>query len=569
MDLEDDRLRIRWPGIGSSPMFERIDEMLETAAESVGGTYIPNPVWHEMQKKPLVTVHPLGGCPMGDTAATGAVDHTGAVFAGSEGVDVHDGLYVCDGAVIPRPLGVNPLLTISALAERTAAQLAEGPQGGRSTTTANPRGRRPRRRPGMLLEFTEKMAGLGRGRRDRSTRRAWPRGMETGTDVLRTSSRCRVTRRPSRRIRPHLPRRLGSSAGPPCPTSCSRSRTATSACSCPRRTGPRTAGCCTRSRYGPPTDGCSTSAATRRSRRAPRGTCGRTPRRCSPRSSTTMPDGGRVGQRDPAHLGAGLRQAAHDDARVGLRVDRRSPEGAQQVRRACSAATCSATTPAPSAGGGCGTRTRTSPPPRPGRARDRWAAVRRADDADGGRRRRPPTSATSASPRGGRGRRARRPRAGHRSSTIATSDVERLIDDLSTPMTATGTVAVGGPAGRARRSWSARRSSSWSPTIPSTRRGAHALPPPASAGGPARGGLQGPDRRRRHPAVGCVHDAVRHDPSRRSGRADRRSRASRRIGPTGSLASSPRCDITERGRRRPSAGAARPVRRDVLRGAVG
>ncbi len=181
LDLEDDRLRIRWPGIGKSPMFERIDEVLEQAAESVGGTYIPNPTWHELQKKPLVTVHPLGGCPMGDTGATGAVDHTGAVFSGADGTDVHDGLYVCDGAVVPRPLGVNPLLTISALAERTAASIAtergwtidydgEPPQPAKAPAT------------GMLLEFTERIVGwVGIGEADPEAGAAL--GMAAGTEL--------------------------------------------------------------------------------------------------------------------------------------------------------------------------------------------------------------------------------------------------------------------------------------------------------------------------------------------------------------------------------------------------
>ena len=125
MTLEDDRLRVRWPGVGDQPVFQKANARLKAAAESLGGTFVKNPTWSKAMHHNVITVHPLGGCVMGEDAATGVVNHKGQVFAGDHGNEVHDGLYVCDGAAIPRSLGVNPLLTISAVSERAVALLAE------------------------------------------------------------------------------------------------------------------------------------------------------------------------------------------------------------------------------------------------------------------------------------------------------------------------------------------------------------------------------------------------------------------------------------------------------------
>jgi cholesterol oxidase len=57
------------------------------------------------------TAHILGGCVMGSNSLQGVIDSNHQVFN-------YPGLYVCDGSVIPANLGVNPSLTITALAER-------------------------------------------------------------------------------------------------------------------------------------------------------------------------------------------------------------------------------------------------------------------------------------------------------------------------------------------------------------------------------------------------------------------------------------------------------------------
>ena len=123
--LQDDRLRIDWPGAGQSKVIARDNAFLQQANDAIQGHFIPNPLWTEPQGYKLVTVHPVGGCGMGNDARRGVVNHKGQVFAGADGNQVHAGLYVCDGAVMPGAVGVNPLLTITALAERAVALLAQ------------------------------------------------------------------------------------------------------------------------------------------------------------------------------------------------------------------------------------------------------------------------------------------------------------------------------------------------------------------------------------------------------------------------------------------------------------
>lgn len=66
--------------------------------------------WGEVFGLP-VTAHFLGGCVMGASPAEGVVDPWHRVFG-------YEGLHVVDGSAVPANPGVNPALTITALAER-------------------------------------------------------------------------------------------------------------------------------------------------------------------------------------------------------------------------------------------------------------------------------------------------------------------------------------------------------------------------------------------------------------------------------------------------------------------
>lgn len=64
----------------------------------------------------IISTHTQGGCRMGDDPARAAVDRNGRTHE-------VQGLYVGDGALLPRTLSVNPSLTIMALATRVAMHL--------------------------------------------------------------------------------------------------------------------------------------------------------------------------------------------------------------------------------------------------------------------------------------------------------------------------------------------------------------------------------------------------------------------------------------------------------------
>jgi len=121
MYLEKDKLRIDWPDVGKEPVFQQAKKNFQRLSSSLGGTFLPNPIWTKLFGYKLITVHPLGGCIMGEEASTAVSNHKGQIFAGSN--EIHQGLYVSDASIIPTTLGTNPLLTISTISERNIALL--------------------------------------------------------------------------------------------------------------------------------------------------------------------------------------------------------------------------------------------------------------------------------------------------------------------------------------------------------------------------------------------------------------------------------------------------------------
>jgi cholesterol oxidase len=160
--LEDDRLRIHWRNAADQPGWKRIEDKFRQLSAAAGATYVPSPLFTKYFKFDVLTAHPLGGCICADDAATGVVNERGRVFRAAAGDDTYPDLYVMDGSIIPSSLGVNPLLTISALSERNVRLLIEDHgwtlDETMPTGAAKFDGLREKSRP-VTLQFCERMLG--------------------------------------------------------------------------------------------------------------------------------------------------------------------------------------------------------------------------------------------------------------------------------------------------------------------------------------------------------------------------------------------------------------------------
>ena len=110
------RLKLDWNPARSASAINALVNRHKKLSGATGGDPKVPAMWTIFRN--LVTPHPLGGCGMAAAPSVGVVDHRGRVFG-------YPGLFVADGAIIPRPVGLNPSKTIAALAERVVEHMLD------------------------------------------------------------------------------------------------------------------------------------------------------------------------------------------------------------------------------------------------------------------------------------------------------------------------------------------------------------------------------------------------------------------------------------------------------------
>jgi gluconate 2-dehydrogenase alpha chain len=99
------------------PNEQRLSEFMEGEAERILRAMGATKTWRGPRFSGVVSSHELGGCRMGE-------DPAGSVVGPDLAVHDTPGLYVFGTAVFPTCHGVNPTLTMWAICQRAAEQLA-------------------------------------------------------------------------------------------------------------------------------------------------------------------------------------------------------------------------------------------------------------------------------------------------------------------------------------------------------------------------------------------------------------------------------------------------------------
>jgi cholesterol oxidase len=108
------RPRVSWKTSQKSQLiYDAQIRAVRQIIQALGGTMI---VTHYMKTGEVITVHPLGSCRIAEDISSGVVNEWGQVFK-------YPNLYVIDGSIVPTALGVNPALTIAAIAEKLSKDI--------------------------------------------------------------------------------------------------------------------------------------------------------------------------------------------------------------------------------------------------------------------------------------------------------------------------------------------------------------------------------------------------------------------------------------------------------------
>jgi cholesterol oxidase len=125
MDLDPNgHLTVDWPWRENRELYQAIEEAGKEFKKILEAkTFAALPTW-DWPIRNNITVHPLGGCVLGDTPALGVTSAHPKTFGQVFG---YKNLYVADGAIVPTATGSNPVATICALSEMVAEGITEIP----------------------------------------------------------------------------------------------------------------------------------------------------------------------------------------------------------------------------------------------------------------------------------------------------------------------------------------------------------------------------------------------------------------------------------------------------------